>query len=205
MMLLLRVVTVLSLLCAGISGLAQVREPGMLSLGGRNTLSLFSEGHSGEAGIGMGGQFRVRLTERINTEWYADFVNTIMEDQVGRKDYHIGWSVLYYPFSDLSNSGFFWQPFVEAGHCFDYTRVKVLLNQRGLDRGSSAVQMGIGTHLNLTQHLDLSLKTQYMIHLGTDIHSHVEGGNIILEKHGAGLEGHLLVTMSMNYKLVNLW
>ena len=50
-----------------------------------------------------------------------------------------------------------------------------------------------------------------MIHLGSDIsadimddghnHSHVN----IQENKGVDLEGHLLVTLSLNYKIGNLW
>jgi hypothetical protein len=42
-----------------------------------------------------------------------------------------------------------------------------------MSRGSSAVQAGAGLHLNLSERLDLSFTTQYMMHLGKDIHAHV--------------------------------
>jgi len=49
-----------------------------------------------------------------------------------------------------------------------------------------------------------------MNHLGADLHSHIETTRDVkelkIEKHGsAGLEGHLLITLSLNYNLGNLW
>ncbi|MGL4599812.1 MAG: hypothetical protein ACRCYO_19965, partial [Bacteroidia bacterium] len=39
------------------------------------------------------GQFRIRLTDRINTEWFADYISTNLNNLASRSDYHIGWSV----------------------------------------------------------------------------------------------------------------
>ncbi len=45
-----------------------------------------------------------------------------------------------------------------------------------------------------------------MIHLGTDIHAHEESGAVLFEKSNQGtLEGHLLSTVSFNYKIGQLW
>ncbi|MFY8185978.1 MAG: hypothetical protein ACOVLD_07945 [Bacteroidia bacterium] len=49
-----------------------------------------------------------------------------------------------------------------------------------------------------------------MIQFGADLHSHIEKENGVkkleIEKHGsAGLEGRLLLTLCLNYRLANLW
>ena len=178
---------------------------GMLSLGARNVLSMFSDGKFDNTGLGMGGQFRLRLSDRINTEWYADFANTNIHDKAFRRDYHIGWSVLYYFQSDDGQDIRRIQPFIEAGHCFDYTGLTAEQNQ-SLERWSSAIQMGLGTHFNLSNRFDFTMKAQYMIHLGSDIHVHIENNLVSLEEHkGVDLEGHILVTFSVNYKIGRLW
>lgn len=185
-----------------IPSLAQ-NAAGNFSLGARSTFNFFNEGASNEVGLGTGGQFRIRLSDRVNTEWYADFIQTNIQDQANRTDYHIGWSVFYYL---RKNQPQIIQPFVEAGHCFDYTNVRRYSDSESLERWSAAVQMGGGTHFNLSDKFDFTLKAQYMIHIGAEIHTHLEDDILHLEeKMGTDLEGHLLVTASVNYKIAKLW
>jgi len=178
-------------------------QGGTFSLGQRTTFSAFNDGGSQKSALGIGGQFRIRLAERVNTEWFADYLPAT-DNYTRREDYHIGWSVLFYPFSK-DNERFL--PYVLAGHCFDYTNhVDLSDRSHSINRWSSAVQAGIGTHINLTQRFDISVSSQYMIHLGTDVHSHIENGQVEFEAHkGGSLEGHLLFTVSFNYKIADLW
>lgn len=183
-------------------------QGGNLSLGVRNTLSLFNHGDPTELGYGMGGHFRLQATDRINTEWYADILSNNIHNKAHRYDYHIGWSVMYY----LIKTKAFTRPvtpFVEAGHCFDLTRIRL----NGADaapaqqRLSTAVHMGIGTHFNITPKFDISLKAQYMLHIGPELEAEEQpDGSIEIEKHkNAGWEGHLLISLSANYKIAKLW
>ncbi len=181
-----------------------LRPSGIFSLGARSTIGFFNS--HGANSVGAGGQFRIQLSNRINTEWYADYITSNLDNKVGRTDYHIGWSVFFYYLQKEDRLTPLFQPFVEAGHCFDFTEVRILQNAQSLSRWSSAVQMGIGTHINLTPRLDVSVKMQYMLHLGGDIHAHEHHGIYEIEEHkGFEREGHLLTTMSINYKLGNLW
>lgn len=182
-------------------------ESGQFSLGVRNTTSLFTD--AGSPGTGFGGQFRIRMGKRVNTDWFADYLTTDLDGLGYRRDGHIGWSVLFYLGKDPLRPKKL-SPFVAAGHCFDYTKVYSLANGESKDRWSSAVQLGIGTHYNITERFDVTLMTQYMNHLGSDLHSHIKTENGVkhmeIEKHeGFGLEGHVLVTLSLNYRLGNLW
>ena len=180
--------------------------PGMLSLGGRSSISLFNGGHGSDVGMGAGGQFRLRIAERVNTDWFYDFFRGNVGDFGHRADQHIGWSVMYYVLPGTERLRRL-QPYVLAGHCFDHTlqQVNGRADQRA-ERWSSAVQAGVGTHLNLSDRADLSLVGQYMIHLGNDVHMHRhDDGRVYFEAHGAGLEGHLLLHLSFNYKLFRLW
>ncbi len=180
--------------------------PGAFSVGGRTSLSLFNGGSGANTGTGTGGQFRIRLAERVNTDWFYDYFRGNVGNFAHRADQHIGWSVLFYVLEPREQRRLV-QPYVLAGHCFDHTRQWANNGSAGpMERWSSAVQAGMGTHLNMSDRMDLSLVGQYMIHLGTDLHAHQNtDGGVEFEEHGAGLEGHLLIHLSFNYKLFRLW
>lgn len=188
---------------------------GQFSLGVRNTASLF--GHADDYGLGYGGQFRIRVGKRLNTEWYTDYIKTDYSGVGHRETAHIGWSVMFYPFNTATRKGSF-TPYIIAGHCFDYAKVESNLyydavigdfNSDNAKRWTSAVQLGIGTSYHFTDRLDMTLTAQYMSHLGNDIHSEVEELNdgsgkylrIDDDRSELTMEGHLLITMSLNYIL----
>ncbi|MBS1637465.1 MAG: hypothetical protein JST26_16235 [Bacteroidetes bacterium] len=179
---------------------------GIFSLGVRCPVSAFNDGDWRNFGYGSGGQFRIRVADRINTDWFFDYITGNVGSFASRTDYHIGWSVLYY-LTNKDPLGAKVQPYILAGHCFDYTNQKDNLNRSNYaERWSSAVQAGIGAHFNLTKRFDISTTAQYMIHLGTDIHARQENGAVVFEKeNGVNLEGHILFNLSLNYKLVDLW
>lgn len=185
---------------------------GTFSLGVRNTFSTF--GATENLGVGFGGQFRVQLSNRINTEWFADFINEDIDGLATRNDYHIGWSVMIYPFNTQTKV----VPYLLAGHCFDYTKVRSTFNTatisqpQTVSRLSSATQLGLGAHVHLSEIVDISLSSQYMVHLGSDVHTEIHEHNGIKELHiskeghgGFSLEGHLLFTLSVNFKIAQLW
>lgn len=188
------------------------KESGTFSLGVRNTFSTF--GATENLGVGFGGQFRIRVSNRINTEWFTDFINEDIDGLATRNDYHIGWSVMIYPFKTKAKL----VPYVLAGHCFDYTKVRATYNiytsnpPQTVSRLSSATQVGLGTHINLSKIVDISLSSQYMMHLGSDVHAETQEHNGVKEIHiakeghsGFSLEGHLLFTLSVNFKIAQLW
>lgn len=184
-------------------GFSQEKLPHWFSLGARTTLSAFD--HDG-SGLGTGGQFRIQVNNRVNTDWFADYITINMDDKVRSDYYHIGWSVLFYPFEGLHYPKHF-QPYILAGHCFDYNRKTAILDPSNTkDRWGSAVQAGLGTHLNLTERFDVSLTCQYMIHLTKEIEAEIDGNIVtISDQKSRHLEGHLLTTVSLNYKIFKLW
>lgn len=185
---------------------------GILQFGMRSTGSFF--GSNGYTGLGFGGQFRLMLAKRLNSEWFADYINTNLGGLGKRNDGHIGWSVMFYPFNTQEK---ILHPYLLAGHCFDYTKVTPFntayfdRSSEARSRWSSAAQAGIGTHLQLNKRTDITLSVQYMIHLGNDIHTHVHEHNgvkeLYIDEHGHNLtlEGHLLFTLSCNIKIADLW
>lgn len=201
---------------------AQIQENtnngGWVSLGVRSTLNSFS--HDG-SGLGVGGQLRIQLSNRVNTDWFADYIVT-GHDNVRSEYYHVGWSVLFYPFKELKYPTHTFQPYIVAGHCFDYNKKTIISEPEISDsRWGYAVQAGLGTHINLSERFDVSLTSQYMIHLTSELEAVQNGGHAGHEGHDHGgqeveysieeshhnsaMEGHLLTTVSLNYKLFKLW
>lgn len=182
-------------------------ESGYFQLGVRNVVSAFSD--DGANGFGYGGQFRIRVLSRVNTDWYGDYITTDIAGIAKREDLHIGWSVLAYPFNCVTTKGKI-TPYILAGHCFDYS--KVTKNSDGFykEKFSSAVQAGLGMHYNITDRTDISLTAQYMMHLGKDIHAQVfeiDGRkDVLIEKNQTrGIEGHMLINISLNVRLFDMW
>ncbi|MDQ3046584.1 MAG: outer membrane beta-barrel protein [Bacteroidota bacterium] len=182
-------------------------ESGYFQLGVRNTISAFSD--DGATGFGFGGQFRIRVLSRVNTDWFADYITTDISGLARREDLHIGWSVLTYPFNHHTTKGKI-TPYLLAGHCFDYSKVIRNSDQFSVQKLNSAVQAGLGAHYNITDRTDISLTAQYMMHMGKDLHVHIhdEGGmkKVELSKYQIrGIEGHLLINLSLNVRLFDMW
>jgi hypothetical protein len=180
-------------------------QGGILSFGVRSTISTFNDNDFGNNGFGAGGQFRIQLADRLNTEWYTDYITGNVSDYASRTDFHIGWSVMAYFTNKLTP---LIKPYVLAGQCFDYTRIEENINPNNFGtKFSAAVQGGVGCHINLSERIDISIASQYMIHLGEDLHSHRhEDGTIEFEKEkGTDLEGHLLFHIGLNYKIIDIW
>ena len=186
----------------------EAKYAGQFSLGVRNTGSVF--GDAGSFGLGFGGQFRIRLGKHINTEWFADYMSTNIQNLGYRKDGHFGWSVMFYPEKNPLQLNKL-SPYFLAGHCFDYSKLTSFYpTELPADKWSSAVQMGLGTHYLISENFDVSLSTQYMIHLGGHLESQIGNHGQAPHMHikqgsGIDLEGHLLGTLSFNYKIAQLW
>jgi hypothetical protein len=72
-------------------------------------------------------------------------------------------------------------------------------------RWSSAVQAGIGTHINLTKQFNISSALQYMIHLSNDINAYDNNGVVTFTKQqGVDLVGHILFNVSVNFAIGKL-
>ena len=180
---------------------------GLFSLGMRTTISTFSDNSWSNTGLGAGGAFRLQFAKFLNTEWFFDYLSSDIQQVANRNDYHIGWSVMFYPLAGNADFSKVMKPYILAGHCFDYTYVSENADPSNYaKRWSGAMQAGLGTHINLTPRFDISILGQYMIHLGNDIHADIHNGEVHIEKQkGASLEGHLLFTIGVYYKIVDLW
>ncbi len=182
---------------------------GNFLFGIRNTISAFTDAQS--IGMGAGGEFRLRLGKYINTEWFSDYISTDIQGLGYRRDAHIGWSVLFYLSRNPCQAGKVTAYFL-AGNCFDYTQVKSYWQGGDFEqRWSLAIPGGFGIHYFITKHFDISLLSQYMIHLGTNIITSIDTYGqeqyLSLTK-GSGLSRErppALATLSVNYELGKIW
>jgi hypothetical protein len=183
------------------------RMSGVFSLGVRNDYNMFTDAPK-SFGAGLGASARMQLLNRLNTEWFADYVqSSLYAGKAHRTDVHIGWNVMFYLIDPKGFKRKF-TPFIAAGHCFDYTRIGLNSeNSQTKAKASSAVQMSVGCHYNITDHFDISLATLYDLHLGNDVDSELnpDGSVSIREYKGAGFEGHIMVILSAHYKFLRLW
>jgi opacity protein-like surface antigen len=182
------------------------KSSGWFSLGTRNTFSIFNDIENETNGKGIGGQFRVQLNDRLNTEWFADYLFSEIGGVAQRNDYHIGWSVMYYVGKDVYFEKVI-QPYILIGHCFDKTNVFITDHPEIKDdRWSLATQAGVGTHINITDRLDISLSGQYMLHFGKELNVVNSEGVYFVEKEDhTHTGGHMLISVSANFKFGKLW
>lgn len=181
-------------------------QGGAFSIGFRTTVNVFTNAPKC-FGMGAGSSVRLQLLRRLNTEWFADYVTSNLYNKANRTDAHIGWNVMYYILDPKDFKRRF-TPFVAAGHCFDYTGIRLNgTNQPMHDRWTSAVQISVGYHYNITQDFDISLSTLYDLHLGKEVDADMahDGNLIITENSNAGWEGHIMIIFSAHYKIARLW
>ena len=174
---------------------------GQISLGVRSSWGLVYEHNWNRAAFGSGGQFRLRFSEKVNSDWFIDYLQGDLGDFAKRTDVHIGWSVLYYPLNKKTTL----QPYLLAGHCFELLRISENTNDENfVIRKSASVQAGAGVHLHLTPKADVSFVAQYMIHFGTNID--VADNPVTFTKpSGIALQDHILLHVSLNYQIADLW
>lgn len=189
-------------------------EAGKLELGLRSTFSAFSD--AGVISTGAGGHFRLRFGNRLNTEWFADYIRADLKGLGRRTDAHIGWAVIGYPLAHEMKQGAF-IPYFMGGHCFDYTKVQKTVTALDpapapAERWSSAIHLGLGSHYYLTHNFNISLAAQYMMHVGNGLDTKIDedplnpGADYLYIQQGdLGLEGHLFISLSANIYMGDLW
>lgn len=177
---------------------------GAFALGIRSTANKFLDDHV-NLGIGAGGQFKFGISDRVNTEWFADYINSSIGDYGFRRDYHIGWSVQF----AMNKEGFGRvgkiTPYILGGQCFDLTTVGIRTKENVGPIFSAAAQIGAGGSWFVTEPFEITLQAQYMMHISKDVHIEGSGDTWWTDppevhvENGANFLGHLLFTLSANY------
>lgn len=192
------------LLPCGLVAQGHALQAGRFGMGMRNAANLWA--HNGMFGIGAGGQFKLAFSPRVNTDFFADLIDSKGERGSYRKDYHIGWGVQF----ALAKEGFGSHrlvPYLMAGQCFDLTRVGVTAHVQSPLVFSAAVQGGGGLSSFVHPSVELNLQLQYMMHLTQHIHLLWDetGAPMYEVDKGASTEGHLLGTFSVTFYFLRLW
>lgn len=175
---------------------------GDFSIGVRSSLGFVYEKDWDRLAFGSGGHFRIRFSEAVNSEWFIDYLQGDLDDYGKRTDIHIGWSVMYYPIKKQQ----FIQPYILAGHCFEFLKLEENANfENYVTRYSASVQAGSGIHFHISPRADFSFEAQYMMHFGTNIDINQEPKLVFTKPGGLTLQDHVLLSVSLNYNLFDLW
>ena len=179
-------------------------DAGTFSLGVRSCIGIVNDGKWQKTAFGAGGQFRIRFSDRVNSDWFLDFLTADLEDYAWRTDVHIGWSVLYYL---TRKPDAVVQPYILAGHCFEYLKFTDNKDWNNNSvRYSASIQGGAGVSFNITKRFDISVVAQYMIHIGTKLTAaKVNDAAVFTKSSGIGTQDHVLLHISLNYKIADLW
>ena len=203
---------VLILSCAAPAAAQQKKRSersGYFSITQRTSMSMWGLNEWALTGLGKGTAFRIQFSDRLNSEWYGDFIKTQYKGKAFRSDRHLTNSIMFYLRKpDTSNYKF--QPFISASmFCLDFTHVESIYpGGESLERFSFSQQFGIGSHFFLTERADISIYAQYYNHLGNDIHidEHPDGSIHIREQKGRiSLEGHVFLVFSAGYRIGDIW
>ena len=177
-------------------------ESGIFSLGIRTGILLTNnEGWNIE--LGWGAQTRIRASKHVNTEWYFEFFNGGYTDYAVRTDGHIGGLVLFYSQHRPQRVN----PFLAIGPNASYIKIRDRTDKENFEsRWSLAAQAGIGIHINITRRSDITISTTYMIDFGQPMQLVVNDSPVVtIPKSGSGPDGQFLFTVSMNFKMADLW
>jgi len=179
-----------------------ISKSGNFSLGLRNSLGFVYENDWNKLAFGSGGHFRIRFSEKVNSEWFIDYLQGDLYDFGKRTDVHIGWSVMYYPLKKQRTI----QPYLLAGHCFELLKMEENANfTNNVKRRSASVQAGTGIHFHIVPKADISIEAQYMMHFGTNIDIIRQPILVFVKPGGVTLQDHFLLSLSINFYLFDLW
>lgn len=191
----------------------QTKNPysGDLQFGLRGTLNPFIKNAS--SWIGYGAQMRIKISRRINTEWFADYFPATIKWSGERRDIRIGSAIEYYPLHEIY-TGKECTPYFSIGPTSTYTQ----LNSRTFNaesweakRWSFGVIAGMGMLLNVGKKLNFGFVTQYCSQVATELKfnkKYVGDAKSLPTKipdTKVSYEGQLLLCMSVNYTIGNLW
>lgn len=151
---------------------------------------------------GLGLNSRIQLGKHYNTEFFGEYLNGRYGDSSVRNNAHIGASFMLYTQNKLRRV----QPFFFAGPAADYEKIHQTTNAANTaSRWNFAAHGGLGMHINVSWRSDVTISTAYMLRFGPKIESISTNDQQLFVAGGNGVDGQLLVTVSMNFKMLDLW
>lgn len=175
---------------------------GIFSLGVRVPFSFSSSPDGLNVSQGLGVESRIQLGKHYNTEFYGEYLRGKCGDSAVRSNAHIGGSFMLYPQNKLRRV----QPFLFAGPDADFEKLHQQTDAtNAASRWNLAAHGGLGMHINVTWRSDITLSAGYMLHFGQKIETLSVSDQPTFVTTGSGVDGQLMLTISMNFKMVDLW
>ncbi len=191
----------------------QTKNPysGDFQFGLRGTLNPFIK--NAASWIGYGAQMRIKISRRVNTEWFADYFPATIKWNAERRDIRIGTALQYYPLHEIY-TGKECTPYFSIGPTSTYTRIssgEFNSEQWEAKRWSFGVIAGMGMLLNVSRKFTFGFVTQYCAQIATEFKfrnatiTNVSDSRTTLPDNKVNYEGQFLLCMSVNYTLGDLW
>lgn len=175
---------------------------GIFSLGVRVPFSFEDSPDGVNVGQGLGLQSRIQLGKHYNTEFYGEYLKGRYGDSAIRSNAHIGASFMLYTQNKLRRV----QPFFFAGPDADFEKLHETIDAgNAASRWNLAAHAGMGMHINVSWRSDITISTAYMLRFGPKIESVTNGDQQVFLANGSGTDGQLMLTISMNFKMLDLW
>lgn len=176
-------------------------QAGIFALGIRVPFAVTSTPDGTSVLQGLGCESRLQLGRHYNTEWFVEYVRGQYGNASVRSDTHIGGEFMLYPQFKMRRV----QPFVAAGPMADFSSVHEQSDKsNNASRWSLAAAAGLGMHINITWRTDITIAAKYLVHFGEKI-SPVYSGDEVFYLTDSGVDGQLMLTLSMNFKMFDLW
>jgi hypothetical protein len=184
---------------------------GNLQFGLRGTLNPFLK--NAASWISYGAQLRIKISRRVNTEWFADYFPATIKWAAERRDIRMGSAIQYYPLHEIY-TGKECTPYFSIGPTSTYTQINSrTFNAESWEakRWSFGVIAGMGMLLNVSRKFTFGFVSQYCAQVATEFKfrkstiSSVSDSQTTLPDNKISYEGQLLFCMSVNYTLGDLW
>ena len=175
---------------------------GIFSLGIRTPFLITNSANEINLFQGLGCQARLQLGRHYNTEWFAEYMSGRFGDSIIRHDLHFGAEFMLYP--QLRKHRV--EPFVLAGPLGVHSGFHEQVNSANkASIWNFGLQGGLGMHINVTWRTDITLSAQYLFNFGRKIQALNTGDQIIFSTYQSAGDGHVMLNMSFNFKMFDLW
>lgn len=175
---------------------------GIFSLGVRVPFGITGSPDGSNLSQGVGINSRIQLGKHYNTEFFGEYLNGAYGDSAVRNNAHLGASFMLYTQNKLRRV----QPFFFAGPGADYEKIHETADKsNAASRWNVAAHGGLGMHINVSWRSDITLSAAYLMRFGPKIETGSAGEQPLYVASGSGVDGQLMLTLSMNFKMLDLW
>lgn len=175
---------------------------GIFSLGARVPFGFNGSPDGMNVSQGIGLSSRLQLGYHYNTEFYGEYLKGRYGDNAIKGNAHIGGSFILCTQHKLRRV----QPIFFAGPDADYEKIHQTTDEsNAASRWNFAAHAGIGMHINVSWRSDITVSTAYMMRFGPKIETVSSGDEPLYTTGGNGVDGQVMLTVSMNFKMLDLW